>query len=163
MSEPNPTPPFVREERYIVIKRKHLTPVVEGVIREQLAALEIATVECAVIEADWPEYETVWQMIEHRVTGVAGSAIIQECCRRGIYDPAPDREAAGAKPEGNPLNGQWNCRNGHLADERVLRIVEANTRTDWTPDALDALHGFARNAGPHHCQRALDLRDEVPF
>ncbi|WP_068090942.1 hypothetical protein [Novosphingobium rosa] len=65
---PEPTL-FRREDRYIVIKRKHLTPFKERAIRDQLAALEVSTVECVAVESDWPEYETVWGMIEARVTG----------------------------------------------------------------------------------------------
>lgn len=62
-------PPFVREERYIVIKRKHLTPFMEGAIRNQLEALEVPPVDCVVVESDWPECEKVWRMIEARVVG----------------------------------------------------------------------------------------------
>lgn len=60
---------FQREERYIVIKRKHLTDIMERAIRSQLAALEIPIVECAVVESDWPEYELVWDKIRRRVEG----------------------------------------------------------------------------------------------
>lgn len=62
--------PFQREERYIVIKRKHLTNGHELDIRGYLDQIGVGTVECVVVEADWPEYETVWAMIEARVTGV---------------------------------------------------------------------------------------------
>lgn len=67
---------FDREERYIVIKRKHLTPFMEGAIKNQLSALEIHAVEAIVVEHDWPEYETVWKMIEERASGGASSQII---------------------------------------------------------------------------------------
>lgn len=60
---------FVREERYIVIKRKNLNPLQEGVLKYNLREAGIQTVECVVVERDWPEYETVWGMIEARVTG----------------------------------------------------------------------------------------------
>ena len=68
---------FEREERYIVFKKSHLSD-------EQLAKVErliaegrqsssshdwpLPTVECVVVERDWPEYETVWAMIEARVS-----------------------------------------------------------------------------------------------
>ncbi len=64
-------PKFEREERYIVVKRKHLTAIQETALRAHLARLEVETIESAVIESDWPEYEPVWQMIEARVTGSA--------------------------------------------------------------------------------------------
>lgn len=72
--------PFQREERYIVVKRKHMSAVQETALRAHLARLAIGTVECAVIESDWPEYETVWQMVEARVSGTGALA--------GIADPA---------------------------------------------------------------------------
>lgn len=74
--------PFEREERYIVFKKSHLT-------QKQLDILDklrtpptippinwhddhtMPTVECVVVEADWPEYEPVWKMIEDRVAGEA--------------------------------------------------------------------------------------------
>lgn len=59
---------FEREERYIVVKRKHLTPFMESSIRNLLAALDVPTIEGAVVEVDWPEYEPVWNMIEARCT-----------------------------------------------------------------------------------------------
>lgn len=68
---PNEVKAFQREERYIVIKRKHLTERQEGEIRRLLAAEEIGTVECVVIENDWPENEIVWRMIEDRMAGGA--------------------------------------------------------------------------------------------
>lgn len=60
---------FEREERYIVVKRKNLDALDERLLRELLGELSIPIVDCAVVEADWPEYEPVWQMIEDRVSG----------------------------------------------------------------------------------------------
>lgn len=76
-------PAFEREERYVVAKiskmhphptfrRRHL----ESLKRELSGVL----VDCVVVERDWPEYETVWRMIEARVTGQAGSMV--ECPHR---------------------------------------------------------------------------------
>ena len=60
---------FKREERYIVIKRKNLSEKEEFAIRALLEGLDVGTVECVVVESDWPENEVVWKMIESRVTG----------------------------------------------------------------------------------------------
>lgn len=67
---------FIREERYIVVKLKDLhcadanvSAMHEKALRDFLAENDIPTRECVVVESDWPEYETVWQMIEARVTG----------------------------------------------------------------------------------------------
>jgi hypothetical protein len=67
---------FKREDRYFVFKRS-------DVPEDAIATLETlrqiadhlreikgkAPLECVVIESDWPEYESVWQMIEDRVIG----------------------------------------------------------------------------------------------
>lgn len=60
---------FKREERYIVVKRKSLTAIQETALRAHIARLGIETVECVVVESDWPEYEHVWDMIEARCEG----------------------------------------------------------------------------------------------
>lgn len=65
--------PFQREERYIVIKRKHLSKAKEEALRTYLFEDNISTIECVVVESDWPENETVWRMIEDRVTGRAST------------------------------------------------------------------------------------------
>lgn len=60
---------FEREDRYFVIKKSHQSD-------DQLAALErlfdawkICTVQCVVVESDWPEHEPVWAMLQARMTG----------------------------------------------------------------------------------------------
>jgi hypothetical protein len=71
---------FKREERFIVVKRKAMHSEHEMELRVFLAERNIGTVECVVVESDWPEYETVWQMIEARsnhrpVTTAAGDGL----------------------------------------------------------------------------------------
>lgn len=61
--------PFKREERYIVIKRKHLPNFIELELREELRRHSIPMVDCVVVEHDWPEYDPVWAMIESRMAG----------------------------------------------------------------------------------------------
>lgn len=63
-----PDKAFVREERYIVIKRKNLTAAQDIALHGHMDRLAIRTVACVVVERDWPEYETVWKMIEARCT-----------------------------------------------------------------------------------------------
>ena len=70
--------PFQREDRYIVIKRSDASWLSE---RDQFLLSDLENVICGirskrgkdvlksvVIESDWPEYETVWKMIEDRMT-----------------------------------------------------------------------------------------------
>lgn len=61
---------FKREERYIVIKLNKLadSPYARGKIASRIKQeAGNALVDCVVVEHDWPEYETVWQMIQDRV------------------------------------------------------------------------------------------------
>lgn len=60
---------FKREERYIVVKLKHLAGLQVAPLRNFLRENRVPTIDCVVVEADWPEYEPVWQMIERRMTG----------------------------------------------------------------------------------------------
>ena len=60
---------FQREHRYYVVKRKHLSEEQEARLILLLSDFDLPPLRCAVVEDDWPEYETVWQMIEARCTG----------------------------------------------------------------------------------------------
>lgn len=66
--------PFVREDRYIVIKRSDLMKVPvnyrSALVDPMLSLLShLPRRECLVIESDWPEFEPAWSAIEARVTG----------------------------------------------------------------------------------------------
>lgn len=58
---------FKREDRYIVIKKKNLSELDLEIIDQVLDNLSIQTVECVVVEEDWPEYELVWNLIQSRM------------------------------------------------------------------------------------------------
>lgn len=60
---------FQREERYIVIKRKTLDALQENSIRRLLRDSGISTVECVVVEHDWPNYEHTWGTIKQVFNG----------------------------------------------------------------------------------------------
>jgi len=60
---------FKREVRYTVIKHSQLTESQMQYLKGCIFGEGIPTVEAVVVEADWPEYQPVWQMIEDRVTG----------------------------------------------------------------------------------------------
>lgn len=101
--------PFQREERFIVVKRKRLNGNQEAVIRACIAAMGVETVECVVVESDWPEYETVWSMIEARCTGaqpVADAGGVTQADREEaaefVFSPdnfAPDPEMRKRWPD----------------------------------------------------------------
>ncbi|OHT41617.1 MULTISPECIES: hypothetical protein [Serratia] len=71
-----------RENRYLVIKYKDVIEALTVEQREALKGIAIAVtahrqsngkqpLDAVVVEADWPEYEQVWGMIEARVKGDA--------------------------------------------------------------------------------------------
>lgn len=55
---------FVREDRYIVIKRQDLLSQEIEALEDYIAQKELRTRECVVVEPDWPIYEDVWKMVE---------------------------------------------------------------------------------------------------
>lgn len=61
---PNPgiTSPKL-EERYIVVKLKDLIPSQAQELRDYLTREEVPTRDCVVVEADWPQYEQVVDMV----------------------------------------------------------------------------------------------------
>lgn len=59
---------FKREERYTVIKHNQLTDKQKQYLKDCIFGEGIPTVECLVIESDWPEHEPVWSMLEKRST-----------------------------------------------------------------------------------------------
>ena len=60
---------FVREGRYIVVKPDCEDDLRTERLRNYIEEMCFRTPDCVVVEADWPEYEKVWGMIEARVTG----------------------------------------------------------------------------------------------
>lgn len=60
---------FKREDRYIVVKLKHLAGLQVAPLRNFLRENRVPQIECVVVEHDWPEYQLVWAMIEHRMAG----------------------------------------------------------------------------------------------
>ena len=60
---------FKREERYIVVKLKHLAAQQRAPLANFLLTNGIPKVDCLVVEADWPEYEPTWAAIERRMAG----------------------------------------------------------------------------------------------
>jgi hypothetical protein len=76
---------FKREDRYFVFKRSDLLPhQAKGLDDLRATANKIRGIrgkpplECVVVESDWPEYETVWDMIQGRVEGEQAECIHRE-------------------------------------------------------------------------------------
>jgi len=60
---------FKKEERYIVVKIKKLLPEQVQCLRQYLFSQGIETVECVVVESDWPNYEHVWETVRQVAAG----------------------------------------------------------------------------------------------
>lgn len=61
---------FKREGRYIVVKPDCEDSIRTERLRNYIDEMCFNTPDCVVVEADWPEYELVWRMIERRVMGL---------------------------------------------------------------------------------------------
>lgn len=69
---------FEREQRYIVMKVKDMDCLepyecqnlldMLNKINEYRMERDAYSIECVVVESDWPEYETVWKMLEERMS-----------------------------------------------------------------------------------------------
>jgi hypothetical protein len=74
---------FEREERYIVVKinqaKEH-----EDLITNLLDALDIPTVDCVVVEEDWPNYEKTWADIEAIANGTFDKILSENLTIREI-------------------------------------------------------------------------------
>lgn len=60
---------FVREGRYIVVKPDYEDDIRTERLRNYIEEMCFHTPDCVVVEADFPECEPVWRMIEARVIG----------------------------------------------------------------------------------------------
>ncbi|MFP5500734.1 MAG: hypothetical protein ACLGJE_31735 [Gammaproteobacteria bacterium] len=69
---------FKREERYIVVKLKHLVGLQVAPLRNFLRENRVPALSCVVVESDWPEFEPVWQLIERRMTGQPAVSAAEE-------------------------------------------------------------------------------------
>lgn len=159
---------FKREERYIVVKLKHLAGLQVAPLRNFLRENRVPTLDCVVVEQDWPEYEKVWRSIERRMTGQPAEDFDRVTAER---DAALGREAALARELEAESQGadraaeslmEW--RRDYLdlqqrltaADERadVLETALRNLKAAWASSpmsitapeyqgARDALDGIA--------------------
>jgi uncharacterized Zn finger protein (UPF0148 family) len=111
------TRPFVREERYYVLKisdmRKYLSREkfeFVGAVAEKLnagRAVDGKTVlQAVVVEHDWPEYERVWQMIETRMVTTRRQFLNCNNDRRFWAIPASGDETEVLR------HPRWQCKCG---------------------------------------------------
>ena len=114
----------VEVERYIVVKRKHLTEVQEANFRRQLSEATIPIIECVVVESDWPEYEPVWSMIEARCSGKPSREQRMEEALREIEEgPGPAIVSEKGLPD-YPISEAENCRRIARSAIRALSLQD---------------------------------------
>lgn len=143
--------PFVREDRYIVIKRSDLMKVPvnyrSALVDPMLSLLShLPRRECLVIESDWPEFEPAWSAIEARVTGkpaqqphpepiawMVGTAIwwTKEEAERGaaatglpIVGLGPMTDTAEAERLESRIKTQRESIRSHVQEVDRLRVLE---------------------------------------
>lgn len=73
------TDEFIREDRYIVFKHsdleklpaseRHVFSRASRIVHDQMFKAGAPARSFVVVESDWPEYQLVWAMIEHRIAG----------------------------------------------------------------------------------------------
>ena len=82
---------FKREDRYLVLKRKDLATLpkhAQYLLSRWLEdnAKDMPERQYVVVESDWPEYETVFKLIEARVTGAPMGEMVLEVQRMRIAE-----------------------------------------------------------------------------
>jgi hypothetical protein len=55
---------FQREERYVVFKLRDLVETEKDAVLRLANGINAQSIECVVVESDWPNYEHTWQTIE---------------------------------------------------------------------------------------------------
>lgn len=148
-TENKPAEPFLREDRYIVLKLNRLLKDEAEYLRDCQSK---AMVDCVVVEHDWPEYHLVWAMLEHRMAG----------------KPVPDfnlwRRADELQQRLNAADQRIDeltqCNGEQVAlmpversyDVRAKQIIAFNTSRQGggdLDDALDAAYKAALRYTPH--------------
>jgi hypothetical protein len=119
---------FNREERYIVTKIK------TG-----------KSVDCVVVEKDWPEYEIVWKMLQDRVEGRPNRIEQLEAELAERYETiaqlqrnAIDALKAQSEPVGEIDGHNIKWRDEYLTEEGIAKIDGLEIFTTPQPSAEDA-------------------------
>jgi septal ring factor EnvC (AmiA/AmiB activator) len=90
---------FEREQRYAVFKLSDMDAQQMQWLSECIVRLPRR--QCVVVEADWPEYEPIWRMIERRVAGLPEELTAAQSELAALREElAKTREAAKEELEG---------------------------------------------------------------
>jgi hypothetical protein len=133
---------FEREDRYAVIKYKKLTPAQWTLVPSLLEKFDSARVDCVVVEKDWPEYNFVWLMLEHRMAGY----------------PAPDFNAVKCAADVAIAQAELETANATIA-----RLTAENERTERNRDMWKAQVERQAGALEQANTEAKEWKDTVKF
>lgn len=122
---------FKREARYIVVKPDCEDSLRTERLKSYIDEMCFKTPDCIVVEADWPEYEPVWRMIESRVMGLPDEL---ECAQSELA--ALREELAGANRRLGACINQ--------IEEQQQRLADAERRNAELESKLHKLSDFAR-------------------
>lgn len=154
--------PFQREARYIVIKRAHLLTEQSGPLGNTIHDLDITTIDCVVVEKDWPEFEPVWGMIEARVEGypVPDEQVLEDIIGDAIGDSFDmDWQARdGAKAVIQALKEEGVIVNGAHAATLLAQLKIAKRHLD----GMAAFIGKANRGEFSGCYQLEALGEDMP-
>lgn len=159
---------FKREERYIVVKLKHLAGLQVAPLRNFLRDNRVPTLDCVVVEKDWPEYERVWRSIERRMTSQpiedfdrvtaerdsarAEIAILKHPMNSAVQARA-ERDAALADLASANSDKEAYAQNAIDLRNRVDALQQRLTAAD---ERADVLEGLLRKAAWHVRREGTD-------
>ena len=133
---------FKREARYIVVKPDCEDSLRTERLKSYIDEMCFKTPDCVVVEADWPEYEPVWRMIESRVMGLPNEL---ECAQselaalredlatqdRVLRASVPDRHKGCTSPVG--------AVQSYIVDLEQ-RLADAERRNAELIEAMERIH-----------------------
>ncbi|HGM8024901.1 TPA: hypothetical protein ACKP9T_005116 [Pseudomonas aeruginosa] len=157
---------FKREERYLVLKLKDLSPAAEEHIRQYVAARNLPNRQCVVVESDWPEYELVWTMIEARVAGrpsameilaAEAQALRKEVAQQKFLTKVENDALKMMTDKANELKSEVEQLEEELESLRARVVVTPDASTVYA--ALDARERLFTS--PENIQVALEAQSRL--
>ena len=144
------------EERYTVIKHKDLTDDDRAELDQYIQARHIPTRKCLVIEADWPEYDPAWRMIEARMLASAPAPVPNS---RELIVSKLQTECSAVVDDTNHLVAKLSAKYPpavNLTMHDILRALEAVPGAPMmTSNMCHAIAQQLNAAQPTDAQRAI--------
>lgn len=140
---------FTREGRYIVIKPDCQDSLRTERLRNYIEEMCFITPDCVVVEADWPEYELVWSMIERRIAGLPNELDTQR-----LRADTAERALANCNLalKAQTFNFETQKAKVTAAEQRIAELERDAARYRWlrnpeqrdcVPPELDVICGVA--------------------